>query len=190
MPQLRCPIRRSTPATARISARLALCFVALTTCALAASDGLERRGAGGFLVRPLASELGFDAPPPPPAFRVGEASRVAAPTNQWYSTVMFHRWAYPLYAQPLTYRPTEAGFEVGLPSKTVVIEDDGRKRFIRYPHVGAFSLSATGYTPTHSALARHDDWLVTVRLADEAGRGMDATVLHGRRGAESGAPLC
>ncbi len=145
----------------------------------ASADGLEKRGAGAFVTRPLASELGFEAPPPPPIFRVGEAAGQAVPTNQWYSTTVFHRWALPLYAQPLTYRPTESGFELGLPTKVVAIEDDGRKRFIRYPHTSAISVSSTSIHPTHSALARHDDWLVTVRLADEAGRGLDATVLHG-----------
>jgi endoglucanase Acf2 len=170
--------RSSRSAGASAAAGLAALLLCLGLSARAA-DSLDKHGAGAVVLRPLASELGFEAPPPAPQFRVGDAARQAAPTNQWYSTVMFHRWAYPLYAQPLTYRPTEAGFEVGLPSKVVAIEDDGRKRFIRYPHVGALSVSATAYQPTHSALAQHDDWMVTVRLADEAGQGLDATVLHG-----------
>ncbi len=172
---LSCSARgRYAPALASLLAGL------VSTLALAGSgDSLEKHGAGAVSLRPIASELGFEPAPPPAAFRVDEAALQAAPTNQWYSTAMFHRWSYPLYAQPLTYRPTEAGFEVGLPRKVVAIEDDGRKRFIRYPHSAALTVAATAFHPTHSALARHDDWLVTVRLADDAGHGLDATVLHG-----------
>jgi len=175
----RRPLTRSSrSAGALATVAIAACLLSLGVSATAA-DGFDKRGAGAIVVHPIASDLGFEAPPPPPMYRVGEAAALAAPTNQWYSTVMFHRWAYPLYAQPLTYRPTAAGFEVGLPRKVVAIEDDGRKRFIRYPHQGALTVSATAYQPTHSALAQHDDWMVTVRLADDTGQGLDATVLHG-----------
>lgn len=158
---------------------MTLCAFWVAGHAQAGSDGLERHGAGGVLARPIAADLGFDTPPPAPTYRIGPAAAEAVPTNQWYSTTVFHRWAYPLYAQPMSYRPTEAGFEVGLPTKVVSIEDDGRKRFIRYPHVAALTVAATAYRPTHSALVAHGDWLVTVRLADDAGHGLDATVLHG-----------
>ena len=39
----------------------------------------------------------------------GEAAGKAAPTNQWYSSVMFQRWSQPLHAHPMTYRATRAG---------------------------------------------------------------------------------
>jgi endoglucanase Acf2 len=158
---------------------IGFCAALIAGHAAAGGDTLERHGAGGVLARPIAADLGFDTPPPAPTYRIGAAAAQAVPTNQWYSTTVFHRWAYPLYAQPMSYRPTEAGFEVGLPKKVVAIEDDGRKRFIRYPHVPALTVGATAYHPTHSALSAHGDWLVTLRLADEAGRGLDATVLHG-----------
>jgi hypothetical protein len=172
----------SNPRSRSPGVRIILCATALLLSAVSVSatdENFDKRGAGGFWRRPVSRDLGIESAPPAPVFRVDEAARQAAPTSQWYSTVMFHRWAYPLYAQPLTYRPTDAGFEVGLPSKEVAIEDDGRKRFIRYPHVGALVVSATNVQPTHSALAAHDDWMVTVRLADDRGQGLDATVLHG-----------
>ena len=50
-------------------------------------------------------------------FVTGDAAGKAAPTNQWYSSVMFQRWSQPLHAHPMTYRATEQGFELGLPSK-------------------------------------------------------------------------
>ena len=35
-------------------------------------------------------------------FVTGEAAGKAAPTNQWYSSVMFQRWSQPLHAHPMT----------------------------------------------------------------------------------------
>lgn len=162
-----------------LAALTGLIALSATAPARAAADGFERHGAGGVWVRPVAADLGFDPPPPPPAFRVGLAAEQAVPTNQWYSTTVFHRFAYPLYAQPMSYRPTPAGMEIGLPQKSVAIDDDGRRRFVRFAHAPALTVAPAAFQPTHSALAAHGDWLVTVRLADDSGQGLDTTVLHG-----------
>jgi endoglucanase Acf2 len=107
----------------------------------------------------------------------GEAVGKAAPTNQWYSSVMFQRWSQPLYAQPMTYRATEQGFEVGLPAKRFA--NVGGSLELSYPHVPAIVVAPKGFTPKDARLSKFSDWLVQVSMAAGEGESLTATVLHG-----------
>ena len=133
------------PCTGRLlcgasAARIAACCVALLAVAGAATAATPdvKLGLGGY----YSKLKGGDGPLPVAEFVTGEAAGKAAPTNQWYSSVMFQRWSQPLHAHPMTYRATEQGFELGLPSKRHA--DVGGSIELSYPHVPAIVVSPLG----------------------------------------------
>jgi endoglucanase Acf2 len=107
----------------------------------------------------------------------GEAAGKGAPTNQWYSSVMFQRWSQPLHAHPMTYRASEQGFELGLPSKRFA--DVKGSLELSYPHVPAIVVAPKGFTPKDARLSKFSDWLAQISMAAGPGESLTATVLHG-----------
>jgi endoglucanase Acf2 len=115
---------------------------------------------------------------PQAAYRTGAAAAQAAPTNQWYSSVMFGRWSYPIYAQPMTYRAGSKGFELGLPDRRAR-SPDLYQREIRYPHRAAITVAPTGFAARDARLKNFSDWSAQFSLAAANGKSLDVTVLHG-----------
>ena len=168
----------STPATRRVTRGTAACLAAtLLLCAgvAAAADGAVQLGLGAYYTQPKGG--GRDTTVPDARYRSGEAAAVAAPTNQWYSSVMFERWSQPLHAHPMTFRATESGFELGLPVRRVQTVDGVRE--VRYEHTAAITVSPVGFAPEDARLSKFSDWLARISMAAGAGRTLDATVLHG-----------
>ena len=136
-------------------------------------------GLGRYYTSPQGGLSGADVVPPAAIYRSGAALGRAAPTNQWYSSVMFGRWSYPIMAHPLSYRTSEAGFELGLPAKQLVMAEGAHRRELSYPHVAAVTVSPLGFRPRDSRLSGFSDWLAEISLAADDGRTLKATVLHG-----------
>jgi endoglucanase Acf2 len=130
-------------------------------------------GLGSYYTAPKS---GSDPVPPAAEYVGGDAVGKAAPTNQWYSSVMFERWSQPIHAHPMTYRATEAGFEVGLPQKRVGTVDGSRE--VKYAHVAAIVVAPLGFKPQDARLAKFSDWLAEISMA-AGGEALTATVLHG-----------
>jgi endoglucanase Acf2 len=162
-----------------VAAALAVLGVALAPALGAAADGAVALGLGTYYTRPKAGAVGIELIPPAAEYRSGAAARVAAPTNQWYSSVMFQRWSRPLYAQPLTYQAGPAGFEVGLPTRRLVVDDATGRREIRYQHEAALTVAPVAFAPRDARLARFSDWLAEISMAAGPGESLTATVLHG-----------
>jgi len=118
-----------------------------------------------------------DPVPPDAKYVSGEARGKAAPTNQWYSSVMFLKWSQPIHAHPMTYRATEQGFELGLPVKRVGTVNGSRE--VKYAHTPAIVVSPTGFRPQDARLSKFSDWLAQVSMAADDGASLTATVLHG-----------
>ncbi len=118
-----------------------------------------------------------DPVPPVAEFVTGAALGKAAPTNQWYSSVMFQRWSQPIHALPMTYLATEGGFELGLPVKRVATVDGSRE--VKYAHTPAIVVSPAGFKPQDARLAKFSDWLAQISMAGSDGAALTATVLHG-----------
>jgi endoglucanase Acf2 len=171
----------STPATrrvrriqaARIAAGLALLLLA-AGAATAASEAVAV-GRGSYYEGPQGG--GRDTRVPAAQYRSGEAAAVAAPTNQWYSSVMFERWSQPIHAHPMTYRATEQGFEIGLPVRRVATVQGALEA--RYAHAAAITVSPVAFTPQDARLSKFSDWLARISMAAGPGQSLDATVLHG-----------
>jgi endoglucanase Acf2 len=163
---------------ALVRSTCALLCAALAT-GTAAAEGTVATGLGAYYTKTKGGMLGGDATPPAAQFRSGEALGKAAPTNQWYSSVMFQRWSQPLHAHPMTYRAVEEGFEVGLPTKRLVLEERGIMRELQYPHVPAIVIAPLAFKPLDARLSKFSDWLVQISMAASDGESLQATVLHG-----------
>ena len=152
--------------------RIAVAGLAALSCAVMAAD-VKPVGAGGLRL----SVSSGDRSAPEAAFRTAEMKQQAAPTNQWYSSVMFTRWSNVLHAIPLTFKATEQGLEVGLPEKTIV-PTERRDTEVHYPHRADLSIRPAAFTPEAALLAGRGDWSIDVDLAQGAD-AMRATILHG-----------
>jgi len=145
----------------------------------ATPEGAVATGLGAYYTKPKGGILVDDARPPVAEYRSGEALGKAAPTNQWYSSVMFERWSRPLHAHPMTYRAGEEGFELGLPTKRLVVEKGGRKVELQYPHTAAIVVAPLAFKPRDARLSKFSDWLAQVSMSAGEGESLTATVLHG-----------
>jgi endoglucanase Acf2 len=101
----------------------------------------------------------------------------AAPTSQWYSTLIFNPKPFPIFVQPMTVRTTEQGFEMALPSKEVTATDR-RDTEVGYPHRDPLLLSPAGFEPGPAKLAGAGDWSIDISMARGAD-DMRITVAHG-----------
>ncbi len=149
--------------------------LALLTAALACSATAQTQkvGAGAVQLQPRSG----DAAVPSAPYRTETALKLAAPTNQWYSSLVFSDKPEAIYAQPLSVKPTATAFEVALPRKEVVATE--RKDVeIHFAHKDALQLSPTAFEPGRALLARATDWSIDISMARGADR-FDATVAHG-----------
>ena len=132
-----------------------------------------KAGEGTYFVAPKAGDKGLPAAP----LRVDAMLKQAAPTSQWYSTLIFNPKPDPIFVQPMTVRTTPAGFEMVLPSKEVT-PTERRDVEIGYPHRDPLLLAPTGFEPGPAKLAKTGDWSIDISFA----RGADemlVTVAHG-----------
>ena len=130
-------------------------------------------GAGTYYLAPK----GKDAAPPVATGRTEAMMKRAAPTNQWYSTLMFNPEPEALFVQPLTVRTTKAGLEVALPSKTVV-PTERKDVEIHYPHSDPVVISPVAFAVGAAKLANASDWSIDIAMGQGAD-DMTVTVAHG-----------
>ena len=140
--------------------------------AVAQSD-IKPVGAGGMR---LAVSTG-DRSTPEAKYRTGAMAQRAAPTNQWYSSVMFTQWSEVIHAVPLTFKATPEGMEIGQPEKKIV-PTERRDVEVHYPHEADLRLFSTAFKPEAALLAGHGDWSVNVDFANGPD-AMGVTVMHG-----------
>ncbi|MCE2658495.1 MAG: hypothetical protein LW854_09640 [Rubrivivax sp.] len=130
-------------------------------------------GAGSVSLQPR----GNDSAVPRAPYRTEAMLKRAAPTNQWYSSLIFNDKPENIFAQPLSVRPMPAGLEVALPRK-VVVPTERKDVEIHYPHQDALTVSPVAFEAGRALLAGASDWAIDITM----GRGTDrfeATVAHG-----------
>jgi len=101
----------------------------------------------------------------------------AAPTNQWYSSLIFSAEPAVIFATPLTVKPTLTGFEMSLPSKSVVPTSRGDVE-IHYPHANPITFQPVSFTPKRIELANASDWAINIAERDGE-KALNAVVAHG-----------
>ena len=147
---------------------LMLCVAGLAT----ASD-IVPQGLGGWRTQVSAA----DNPVPAAPYRTAAMLERAAPTNQWYSSVMFTRWSEVLHAVPLTAKASPRGLEVGYPQKTIV-PTDRKDVEVVYGHHADVTLRPLAFEPQAALLAGHSDWAVDIAFESQ-NHAMVTTVAHG-----------
>ena len=131
-----------------------------------------KAGAGTYFLAPKGS----DKAAPVAAMRTPAMLATAAQTNQWYSTLIFNPKPEALFAHPLTYKTTAAGFEMALATK-LVVPTVRRDVEIHYPHREALVFSPVAFEAGPAKLAKASDWAIDIVMA----RGDDqmlVTVAH------------
>ena len=104
-------------------------------------------------------------------------AKQAAPTNQWYSALVFAKEPEVLYAQPLTVKASTDGLEMAYPSQQVVATER-KDTEVLYPHTEPLRFSALAFKPERPKLARASDWAIDIAMAQGADQ-FTATVAHG-----------
>ena len=150
----------------------------LSACAVLFGAGVAQAqpvplGAGNYFATPK----GGDRVVPKAALRTDAMLQRAAPSAQWYSTLLYSTKPEALFVQPITVRTTAQGLEVALPSKEVV-PTERQDTVIQYPHRDPLLLSPVAFTPGPAKLAGAGDWSVRVSMAQGAD-DMQFTVAHG-----------
>jgi endoglucanase Acf2 len=110
-----------------------------------------------------------------PALRHGSGP---APTNKWFSSLLFEPWPQPLYAQPASYRPTPDGFQIDVPKPAAVFNGSREENDIVAAHQATLTVSPVAFTPTGSRIERWSDWAVSIAMPAGAEK-MVATIAHG-----------
>jgi endoglucanase Acf2 len=130
-------------------------------------------GAGTYYATPKTG----DRTVPKAQFRSDALLAKAAPSAQWYSTLLYSDRPEALFVQPITVRTTAQGVELALPSKEVVATER-KDTVIQYPHRDPLLLSPVAFEPGPAKLAGTGDWSVTISMARGAD-DMQVTVAHG-----------
>lgn len=170
-----CATRRVAAVLAPVLAIGLLPAVVGTQQAVAQADTMKV-GAGAVALAPRNK----DAAVPRAPFRTEAMLKLAAPTNQWYSSLIFNDKPENIFAQPLSFRPMPAGLEVALPRK-VVVPTERQDVEIHYPHQDALTISPTAFEPGRALLAGASDWAIDITMSRgaEPQDRFDATVAHG-----------
>ncbi len=153
--------------------RLIVVFLAVWTL-IAPALGAEgvTIGAATYFLSP---KTGDNAVPKAP-YRTEAMLKTAAQTNQWYSSLLFNAKPEVLFAIPLSFKPTSAGFEMALPGK-VVVPTERRDVEIHYPHRDPLVFSPVAFEPGHAKLAKASDWSIDIAMDNGTDR-MLVTITH------------
>ena len=130
-------------------------------------------GLGSYTLNPK----GQDPRPPSAPFRTPELLTKAAPTNQWYSSLIFHEKPEALFAHPFSVKPTDSGIEVALPRQEVV-PTERQDVEIHFAHQNPVRVSSPSLNLGKAKLARSSDWSIDISQAQGQDRLL-TTVTHG-----------
>ncbi len=147
-------------------------LVLLLACASAIAQPVKL-GAATYLATPKSG----DKAPPAAPYRTEAMLKLAAPTTQWYSTLIFNPKPEALFAHPLAVKATPEGLELALPSKQVV-PTEFRTTEIHYPHKDPLLIAPVAFEPGPARLARATDWAVDIAM-DRGADQMHVTTAHG-----------
>lgn len=174
----RCPWSGLADAIGRCLTGFALLFVPMLPCAYAASP--VALGLGSYTLiehdpDPSANP-GAIVPPLAPQRAEGLAHE-AIPSNTWFASLAYERWAHPIIAHPLSYRPTPQGLEISFPEPRIASQPSGMRE-VDWPHTAQIRVAPTAFQPEESQLVDFGDWHVTLALRAGADR-LAATIGHG-----------
>ncbi|MFJ1702463.1 glycosyl hydrolase [Kitasatospora sp. NPDC088346] len=174
-------VRRPAAAVTAL-ALAAAAALAATVGAGSAAAATVPVGLGGYSDSRPAGTVGpsnSDGAPVTPKVTPRMAGK-AVPTNDWWSSLVFQRYAgnpysENMYGHPLTFKAVAAGLEVGYPT-TPTVTGDGRQ--YDYTHTRDLTLGVAGLNSPDTKVDGWTDWTVTPYWADGA-HTFSATIGHG-----------
>ncbi|MFG3054629.1 glycosyl hydrolase [Kitasatospora sp. NPDC048239] len=176
------PLRRPAAAVTALALAAAVALTALTGAGSAAAAATVPVGLGGYSDSRPAGTVGpsnSDGAPVTPKVTARMAGR-AAPTNDWWSSLIYQRYAgnpysENMYAHPFTFKAQAAGLEVGYPT-TPTVTPDGRQ--YDFTHTRDLTLGVAGLNSPDTRVDGWSDWTVTPSWSDGA-HTFTATIGHG-----------
>lgn len=167
----------------RYSLPLAILLLGLARPQVAYSQNAAPVGNGNIWLAPKSTE---SVKPKPAEFRGGEMLNRAVPTNTWYSSVAYEKWSGVLHAHPLTFKATETGMEMGLPSAVLGsvanlkpwAKADDQISSVTFPHRSDLKISLPNSPAKDARLVNAGDWNITVEMKS-ASSALRTHLLHG-----------
>lgn len=158
----------------------------LLLSANAQTPSVAKVGMGQIWLAPKANApvLPKEAP-----YRTEEMAKRALPTNTWYSSLTYMKWSDVLHAHPLTFKATEAGLEMGVPSKEIAAIEkvkawgappasNAPKVAVLHPHKSAIRISPASFKPVDARLGAAGDWNIAIDMSQGPDR-FRAQIAHG-----------
>ncbi|MFJ9523017.1 glycosyl hydrolase [Kitasatospora sp. NPDC101801] len=181
-PRARSPRRLVRPAAALTAIALTAAALTATVGASPASAATVKVGLGGYADTRPAGTIGpsnSDGAPLTPKVTARMAGQ-AVPTNDWWSSLVFQRYAgnpysENLYAHPFTFKAAAGGLEVGYPTNPT-ITPDGRQ--YDFTHTKDLTVGVAGLNAPDTKVDGWTDWTVTPQWTDGA-HTLSATIGHG-----------
>ncbi|GAA3157901.1 hypothetical protein GCM10010466_55820 [Planomonospora alba] len=165
-----------------VAAAAVLATAVVTPVALAGPAAAVTVGAGGYAATRPAGTAGpsdSDGAAVTPKVTSRMAGR-AVPTNDWWSSLVFQRYAgnpysENMYAHPLSFHANAKGISVGYPNKPNISSDG---RMYEYVHTSDLNVGVSGLNAPKTEVDGWGDWNVTPRWSDGT-RTLRTTIAHG-----------
>ncbi|MFC4534511.1 glycosyl hydrolase [Sphaerisporangium dianthi] len=171
--------RRSRRWSAGTAAAVLLAGLLVTLPATPAGAATVSVGAGGYTTDLPAGASGpADSTGAPVSPKITSAVTAKVPTNDWWSSLAFQRYAgnpysENMYAHPLAFHAVAGGLEVSHPTSPGV----GATQY-DYSHARDLTVGVTGLNAPKTQVDGWSDWTVTPYWSDGA-RTLRATIGHG-----------
>ncbi len=96
-----------------------------------------------------------------------------APTNRWWSSLLWERYSMPVWADPISLRARADGLAFGWPQ--LEVSPDG----FSAPHRDSVRLTVPGLSADAALVSGFSDWTVDVRWSHASGPALEATIMKG-----------
>ncbi|WP_412029153.1 glycosyl hydrolase [Deinococcus yunweiensis] len=172
--------------------RTVLPFLLLVTVALSACARVEPQASGATF-----QALDYGTTPPPgakggptntsgailtPAWTANAAAKGKAPSNEFWSSILFKRnagnaYSENMFAHPLAMHARSGGLEISYPTTVQVVGAPGLEKY-EYPYTPDLTLGVAGLNSPDTKTDDFGDWTTTAYWADGT-RTLRATFGHG-----------
>lgn len=96
-----------------------------------------------------------------------------APSNRWWSSLLWERYSLPVWADPISLRARADGIAFGWPE--LEVSADG----FAAPHRDSVRLTVPGLSADAALVSGFSDWTVDVSWSGEGGPALTATIMKG-----------
>ncbi|MBZ9753453.1 fibronectin type III domain-containing protein [Deinococcus sp. HMF7604] len=171
--------------------------LALSACGSVTPQGSSPVASAPAAQSPVLSSLDYGNSPPPgakggptntsgalltPAWTAAGAAKGKAPTNEFWSSLLFKRnagnaYSENMFAHPLAMHARAGGLEVSYPNRSQIVGAPGLEKY-EYPYTPDLTLGVSGLNAPDTKVDDWGDWTATA-LWNDGARTLRATFGHG-----------